>query len=148
MQLADAVQQLGRQIGLPLKLDGDGACRLVFDGKLPVDIEAVEGSVAYLHTGIGILPTSGGEALMRSLLEGNLFGRGTGASVIGIDSHLGEILLTRRLDMSKTDYAEFAAAIEDFVTHAKAWIERIRQMRAAPAADAPAFGAGESFLRV
>ncbi|MBT9291429.1 type III secretion system chaperone [Prosthecodimorpha staleyi] len=148
MQLADAVQQLGRQIGLTLKLDSAGGCRLVFDGTLPVDIEAVEGSVAYLHTAIGILPTSGAEALMRSLLEGNLFGRGTGASVIGIDSHLGEILLTRRLDMNKTDYAEFAAAIEDFVTHAKAWIDRLSRKTSGSAEAAPDFGTGETFLRV
>lgn len=125
MRIEDALEQLGRQIGLPLKLDSQRCCRLVFDKRTPIDIELVDDGLVFLHTAVGRLPAPADPALLTELLEANLFGRGTGRAVIGVDAGLREIVLHRALDMGRTEYADFTAALEDFLTRARAWSDRL-----------------------
>lgn len=125
MRIEDALDQLGRQIGLALKLDSQRCCRLVFDRRTPIDIELVEDGTVFLHTAIGRLPPNGDAALLTELLEANLFGRGTGRAVLGVDGNLREIVLHRALDMNRIEYADFTAALEDFLTRARAWSDRL-----------------------
>lgn len=148
MQIGDALDQLGRQIGLKLKLDRNNACRLVFDKSTTVDIEAVDAGTVFLHAAVGIVPTAGRDAVYETLLEANLFGRGTGAAVLAVDKSLGEVVLHRRLDMAKTEYSDFTAALEDFVTHARAWTDRLEAMRRSTAAPAASGIPTETFMRI
>ena len=136
MTIEDALNQLGRQIGLELRLDAAGACRLVFDGRTTVDIEAPAGreGTVFLHSAVGLLPPSGArEAVYEDLLSSNLFGRDTGRAVLAIDGDLGEIVLFRQLDLAGTGYAAFADAIEDFVARTRAWTGRLQQARSTSA---------------
>lgn len=138
MDIEDALNQLGRQIGIALRLDAARACRLVFDGRTALDIEAPADrpGTVFLHSAVGVLPPAGRrEAVYETLLAGNLFGRDTGRAALAIDRDLGEILLVRQLDMAETSHAAFADAVEDHVARAKAWTERLRQAPA-PAEDA------------
>lgn len=127
MNIADALKQLGQDMGLPLKLDANRACRLVFDGRIEVDIEAPEGQgdTVHLSCAVGNIPAGSREALYEALLEANLFGRGTGSAVLGIDKAFNEIVLTRTLPMDGTRYQDFVKAIEQLVLHANTWTERI-----------------------
>jgi hypothetical protein len=147
MRIEDALEQLGRQIGLTLRLDPAKSCRLVFDRAIAVDIEALEdGARVYLSTVVGRLTAGDDGTLLKELLEANLFGRGTGRSVLGIDAGLKEIVLHRGLDMAATDYAQFTAALEDFLTHARAWTERLAKRR--PAAGSSTLAGSETFVRI
>ncbi len=140
MDIEDALDQLGRQIGITLRLDAARACRLVFDGRTALDIEAPADrpGTVFLHSAVGVLPPAGRrEAVYETLLAGNLFGRDTGRATLGLDRDLGEILLVRQLDMAETTYAAFVDAVEEHVARTKAWTERLRQApAAAPAEDA------------
>ena len=149
MRIEDALEQLGRQIGLALKLDDQRSCRLVFDGSTAIDIEAPEDDgTVFLHAAVGIVPATGREAVYALLLEGNLFGRGTGRAVLGVDTDLNEIILHRALDMGTTEYAAFTAALEDFLGRVKGWTERLEAMRTTvPDTAAPAW-TGSPFTRV
>lgn len=145
MRIEDALDRLGRQIGLAVKLDSQRCCRLVFDKRTPIDIEQVDDGTVFFHTAIGRLPPNAGPALLTELLEANLFGRGTGRTVIGVDAGLREIVLHRALDMDRIEYADFTAALEDFLTRARAWSERLSsQAQASIVAETTPLG---SFVR-
>ncbi len=114
-------------MGLPnLKLDENKVCRLIFDKKFTVDIEASEDEKnVHIYSAICIIPPVDKETLYETLLEANLFGRGTGGSSFGVDLELGEILLSRSVEMEKVDYQDFVNVLEAFVNHIEAWTEKI-----------------------
>lgn len=127
MNIEDILKELGGQMGLPnLKLDSNKVCRLIFDKKYTVDIEASEDlKTVHIYSALCIIPPEGREKLYEVLLEANLFGRGTGGAAFGLDLELGEILLSRTLIMEKTDYQDFVNILESFVNHVEAWTDKI-----------------------
>jgi hypothetical protein len=139
MDIADAIRQLGQDMGLPLRLDERRACRLVFDGRIEVDIEAPEGrgDAVFLSSAVGIVPPGGREAVFQTLLEGNLFGRGTGGGVLALDTAYNEIVLQHALAMDKVQYQEFVKTLEQFVLHASTWIERLAKFSHGRPAEPP-----------
>lgn len=127
MKIEALLLELGNQMGLPnLKLDNNKVCRLIFDKKFTVDIEASEDlRIVHLYSALCIIPPRDKENLYEALLEANLFGRGTGGASFGVDLEMGEILLSRTLEMEKTDYQDFVNVLESFVNHVEAWTEKI-----------------------
>lgn len=109
-----------------LKLDENKVCRLIFDKKFTVDIEANDDeSVAHIYSAVCIIPPIEKEALYEKLLNANPFGRGTGGATFGIDLETGKIPITRTLVLDKTDYQDFVNAPESFVNHLEAWRDKI-----------------------
>lgn len=130
MQIDDAIAQLGQKMGVELKLDENRACRLVFDGTLNVDFEAPEALADQLVMSCVVAPDvfpEGREAVLQSLLEANLFGRGTGGGTLALDEERGEILLQRALTMSRSDLQDLVNAMEQLVQYAEAWMERLKK---------------------
>lgn len=127
MNIDDLLAELGSKMGLPqLKLDQNKVCRLVFDKKYTVDIEASEDlKTVYVYSALCIIPPENKETLYQSLLEANLFGRGTGGAAFGIDLEMGEVLLSTQLDMDDVDYNKFVQVLESFVNHVEAWTQKI-----------------------
>jgi hypothetical protein len=152
MDIADVIKELGQAMGLPLKLDRNRACRLVFDGKIEVDIEAPAdgGGIVFLHTAVGTVPSGGREALYQSLLEANLFGRGTGGGVLAVDPEFNEIMLTRTLAMDRIFYQDFVKEPEQHVLHANTWLDRLAtHAHGNPeAADDPGAASASTLLRI
>src|SRR5262245_42396363 len=112
MNIADTLKQLGQDMGITLALDENRACRLVFDNRIEVDIEAPENApdTVYFSGAVGIIPASDREAAYRSLLEANLYGRGTGGAVLALDSDYNEIMLQRTLAIGGMHYRDFVKA--------------------------------------
>lgn len=129
MNIEDVLKELGAQMGLPgLKLDDNKVCRLIFDKKFTVDIEASEDlKTVHLYSAICVIPPEGKESFYEGLLEANLFGRGTGGAAFGIDIELGEVLLSRTLQMEKIDYQDFVNILEGFVNHVEAWTDKVEK---------------------
>lgn len=148
MDIASAIQQLGKQMGIALSLDANHTCRLIFDGRTAIDIEAPEPkeSTVFFHALVGLVPSGNRERLYQTLLEANLFGRGTGGAVLAVDAGRQEVILFLSLDMAVTDYPAFTKALEDFLAQTIAWTERLRAESRQDAA--PSVVPGESFLRV
>lgn len=128
MTIAEMLAQLGSQIGLALKLDHQGTCRLIFDGEISVDIEAVAGVAdqAYLHTMVGVVPAGVGEEFYELLLSANLFGRGTGGAILSVDPQRREVILHRTLQLGSMSYPDVTAAMEAFITQTRAWTHQLR----------------------
>lgn len=127
MKIEAILLELGNQMGLPnLKLDNNKVCRLIFDKKFTVDIEASEDlKIVHLYSALCTIPPRDKENLYEALLEANLFGRGTGGASFGVDIEMGEILLSKTLEMEKTDYQDFVNVLESFVNHIEAWTDKI-----------------------
>lgn len=127
MKIEAILLELGNQMGLPnLKLDNNKVCRLIFDKKFTVDIEASEDlKIVHLYSAICTIPPRDKENLYESLLEANLFGRGTGGATFGVDLEMGEILLSKTMDIEKVDYQDFVNVLESFVNHVEAWTDKI-----------------------
>ena len=151
MDIAEAVKQLGQSMGLPLQLDQNRACRLIFDGRIEVDIEAPADrpDTVFVSCAVGIVPAGDREAVFQSLLEANLFGRGTGGAVLAVDNEFNEIMLQRTLSMKSIFFQDFVKELEQFVLHASAWTEQLAKFsHAKPAAPADAGSTLSSMLRV
>lgn len=136
-------------MGLTLRLDADGACRLIFDDRFVIDIEAIDraSGETLVHAQVGILPPAGSrEATDELLLAGNLFGRGTGACTLGVDPDMREAILHRRLELARMEYHDFVAAIEDFLARVKAWTERLA--KTAGSGETPSAGVDHPMLRI
>lgn len=127
MNIKDILTELGQQMGLgKLKLDDNRVCRLVFDRKFTVDIEAThDEKIVHIYAAVCIIPPFNKEKLYETILDSNPFGRGTGGAIFGIDLEMGEILMTRTLVMEKIDYQDFVNILESFVNHLEAWTEKI-----------------------
>src|SRR3712207_4379413 len=123
MDLGALLSTYGRSIGLPdLALDGQGVCRLVFDGGLAVDLEPVAGSDRFpVYSELAGLPSPDPLLVYRELMEAHLFGRAPGPAYFGCDSGLGRLFLVMTLDMAGLDLARFSDLMARFVEQARFW---------------------------
>ncbi|HLO75766.1 MAG TPA: type III secretion system chaperone [Magnetospirillum sp.] len=117
MSVSDLLAEFGRKAGLgSLGLDGQGVCRLSFDGSLIVDLEFDDGAgVLHLYGTVGPVPAGDREAVYQRLLSANLFGRETGGATLALDGGRDEIVLCRALVPDHLDPLAFEAALAAFV---------------------------------
>lgn len=129
MRIQDVLAEFGKQAGLPLGLDRNGTCRIVFGDTTTVDVEAPADRPdrVFLYSAVGLLPAGNRTPLLEDLLGANLFGRGTADATLAIDAEAGEILLQRILDMDRIDTRAFTAILESFVQAAMTWSQALRR---------------------
>ncbi|HAO32696.1 MAG TPA: hypothetical protein DCQ84_07070 [Candidatus Competibacteraceae bacterium] len=126
MNIRDALAELGQQMGLPITLNEQGVCRLVFDQRFTVDIEAsADRDTVHLYSVLCPIPPEDRESFYERLLEANLFGGGTGGAWFAVDALHNEVLLNRALTMANTDYQDFVGILESFVNHLESWEGKI-----------------------
>jgi hypothetical protein len=148
----DLIAGMAQQLGLSMELNDEGACRLVFEDKYTVDIQVQEGQenrFFFVSTvGQAEAPT---EAQLRTLLDANLFGQGTGEAALAYDPDMEEILLQRCFDARYVDLGQLMAALEEFVNIVASWTERLDEQddKSSNSAEATALAqADPSFLRI
>lgn len=127
MHLEDMIAELGKEMGIPgLALDDNGLCRLVFDTKLVVDMEAAsDGKTLHIYSVVCGVPHDQREAFFSSLLSANLFGQETGDAAFAIDETAAEVLLCAQVKAERTDFREFANQLEAFVNHLESWLDKL-----------------------
>ena len=123
-----AVAQLGQAMGMELKLDENRACRLVFDEKLAVDIEAPEilesTLVMTCAFSKGVLPDNR-EAVYQLMLEANFFARGTSGGVLAYDEDRQELVLQSMLVINRADEHDILDVLERLLANAESWVETL-----------------------
>lgn len=129
MKLDDLLKKLGKEMDLPdLKLDANGGCVLVFDGRLRIFIEsAPDMKRFYLYAVLCQIPTVDSErlALYDVLMEGHLFGIMSGGSTFGASPRFGGVVLSRVFDLDTITYPQFFDALELFVNAYETWVRRL-----------------------
>jgi Tir chaperone protein (CesT) family len=149
----DLIAGMAQRLGLSLELNEDGAGRLVFEDKYAVDIQVLDDEEHrfYLSSTVGQAEAPS-EAELKTLLDANLFGQGTGEAALAFDQDLEEIVLQRSFDVRFTDLDQLMAALEEFVNVAASWTERLAQQgadRSRASAEATALAQGDpSILRI
>ena len=135
------IAELGRALGIDLKLSEAGTCGVFFDED-EVFFERHEGQL-YLIAELG--PAAGREDAYRRLLEADYLGHECGQGAIGIDANRREFVLHRVLD-GEMGYPEFEKVLTVFVQAArywKAWLTQPQGTQAAQgAAEMPRFPMG------
>ncbi len=121
----EALQRLGTVLSLPIEPSAEGTVQLLFDGELPVVLEAQGEYGVYLYSVLGQVPPGDVEAMFANLLSAQYFGRETGEACFGLDTRRRELLLHRQLNLRKHDFDEFRAAVERFVAAARVWSRRL-----------------------
>lgn len=148
MDADQLLASLGLTMNLPdLRFDEHGCARLLFDQKLAVDLENdADNDCIHVYSVLGSAPHAGsGEATLRKLLEGNLFGAQTQGAALAIDAPNNEIVLCRSFDIASASTQAFESFMEKFLTAVEHWLEdlatvadgRADGMRAEPVSSAP-----------
>lgn len=132
MQRDEVLETLRRELQIPdLAFNSQNVCRLVFDGRLPVDLEShADSGVLHLHVVVGYANNLD-TARMRELLSANLFGHGTAGATLGLDDQRDEILLFRTYALEALDAPRLLQDLVEFVAIAEMWSERLSQPGAA-----------------
>jgi hypothetical protein len=122
----EVLAELRRALELPdLAFNKHHVCRLVFDGRLPIDVESLpESGVLHLHAVVGHANSLDlGRA--RELLSANLFGYGTAGATLGLDEQREEILLFRTYALDTIDPQRLIRELVEFVAAAEMWCEQL-----------------------
>jgi len=129
MRVDQLVRELGVRLGLPLALDGNGMCRLVFNGGMNVDVEALrdDGEKFIIYSVLSKLRPGPRGPLYQALLEANLPTGDGAAGVLALDVERDEVLLQRILDASSMTSVYLSEIVEKFVDMAVSWTERIER---------------------
>ncbi|MBL8251044.1 MAG: type III secretion system chaperone [Candidatus Competibacter sp.] len=126
MNIHDVLAELGHQMGLNVTLNEEGVCRLVFDERFPVDIEASpDNDAVHLYSVLCPIPPEDKERFYERLLEANLFGGDTGGAWFALDGSHGEVVLNRTVSIANIDYQDFANLLEGFVNCLESWSDRL-----------------------
>lgn len=153
MHIHDVLAELGHRMGLNVALDEQGVCRLVFDERFAVDIEASpDNDTVHLYSVLCPVPPENKEPFYERLLAANLFGGDTGGAWFALDGVHGEVVLNRTVKMTNTDYQDFADLLEAFVAHLESWSDKLaggelNESTDAPAVDRAASDAMSGFIR-
>lgn len=122
MNAQDLIAQLAQEVNLPdLQLNDRGCARIVFDQKIPVDIEHLaDDNRLVLYSVLG-QPVGDRASVMERLLHANYFGSGTDGAVFSLDPWKHDILLIRTLELDGCDWTAFSAALDSLVGHVERW---------------------------
>lgn len=127
MKTQDFIHQLGLSLKLPdLALDETNVCRVVCDGH-PIDFEKLPDSEElFLIAEVCSLPPEGRETLFQRLLEGNRYGIETTDATLSLDPDQNAIILHRKLDMTRLDYAAFEELLSVFYARLLYWKDLVQ----------------------
>jgi hypothetical protein len=145
----DFLMEFGSRTGLGrLVRNGDGVCRLVFDGALAVDVELRDGDACF--SGVVGPGETLGPGTMRIMLAANLLGDETGGAALGIDESDETVVLSRRLIMEGLTYLAFENALGSFVDAMQVWRSRLGELddEAEAVADAEPSATEEEHLTI
>ena len=125
-QMLDA---LSRQTGAALAFNGDGLCRLRFDGRFIVDLEVTDDKDAiYLYARLGTLPAGEqGRELMARMMRAHCLGRESGNTLFGLDGE--EIMAFARVAAAEAGDGTLFTALEDFLDVLAHWADVMQQGR-------------------
>jgi hypothetical protein len=121
-----ALEHLGKELDLTLKLSPQGTLQLRLRSGLSLNLEADGEATIYAYTVLAPnFADSQLAAFFPEMLEAQLFGQGTGDARFGLDTSRRELLLHQRFDMRHVELANFSTSLEQFLSAAKSWTDRL-----------------------
>jgi len=132
MNADELIKDLGVALGLPdLGLNPESCARLVFDGTTAINLEVdTERGCLHLHSLLGSVPREGRDALLYSMLKGNLFGNKTAGATLAIDSLREEAVLCRSIELEYLSVPRLMDILEKFVKVTELWVQKVEEKTA------------------
>jgi len=118
MKLNSLLAELSAHTGLPgIQLDDSGACRLIFDDSLPIDLilHPDDEDLLLLQTVIGPLPAGAGKTFYLRLLADNYLAGAEGRPILSVIPRSREIILWQSRVISALDVETLAELLADTV---------------------------------
>lgn len=134
MKLEEVLAACSKRLGLEtLVLDEQGICRFSISETVKVSLErSLDEEEFYLYAPIGEMPARMTEqcAIQKKILEGNLFGRATGAASIGYDPESNLLILFQGFNEFLLNPHKFFAEFELFLGFLQHWTRLLEDARA------------------
>ncbi|TDU70725.1 Tir chaperone family protein CesT [Prosthecobacter fusiformis] len=128
MSLSEILASLPPELGLSEQANGsNGICEIIIDGQLQVMLEmGPQEESLHLYSVVARVPDGEEGPVLKTLLEGQLFGREIGAGItFGLDQVTGEILLWSALRERELEPDAFSAALTEFVNWTEHWHRKL-----------------------
>lgn len=124
----DLMSSLGKTLGFPdLCFDPTGYCALGFDDFL-LNMQYIEATEQlFLSVSVAGLPEGNRQPLYELLLQGNCGFAQTGGATLGVNEENG-VVLSAHIKVITLDSLSFETLIDNFLTMAESWRERIALM--------------------
>jgi hypothetical protein len=101
----------------------------LFDDKFVLNIELdIEKELLIIYSYIGEVPFEGREIIFETLLESNLFWKGTQGATIGIDRQTQTVVLAFPMELPLKRKESFEERLALFVEVTEGWITRLEKM--------------------
>ncbi|MDR3624766.1 MAG: type III secretion system chaperone [Chlamydiales bacterium] len=123
--LISFVGQLAKDIELtdiPV-VDANKTYKFSFGKDLAIGIRAMETGF-YLTSYLGPCSEQNCEDFFSTLMHANLFGKGTGGGIIGLNEEGKQFTFTKKYPF-QMNYAEFKSHIEDFINYVDLWQKKV-----------------------
>lgn len=118
MKIDSLLAELSAYTGLPdIQLDDAGACRLVFDDVLPIDLirHPDDENVLLLQTIVGTVPAGEGKAFYLRLLASNYLAGAKGRPILSLVPSSREIVLWQSRDVGSLEVEILADLLTEMV---------------------------------
>ncbi len=140
MDASSLIALFGQETGVALTLNEAGTASLAFESGLALHLEHdPQADLLHCYVVLGQAPADPmcRHDVFRRMLAANAFGRDTEGATLGLDEITGELLLSRRLELPRTDTAWLRATVESMAAVAADWLRRLdgtaRDVAPAPA---------------
>lgn len=124
------LSELGAQLGLPLRLEKDGSCTMIYGDGHEASVSVPDGSdLVILHARIGRADAKDKAKFYADLLRMNLFGDRTNGCSLALDPSLETIVLWYARPVSGLDATAFSNLVGNFlqtVDHLRGIIATLR----------------------
>lgn len=126
-QVRPLFQDLGRLVGIPdLTLDAAGDCVLTIDGDLTLELSFIDGEDRLVvAVPLATLDEDAPPRLLATLLDANVFWRGTGGATIGVDRGTRTVMLMASIPAAGLTAGALETRLGDIVAIALGWRTRI-----------------------
>ena len=129
MDIHKIAEDLGKRLGIEIKVSADGDFSLTVDD-LPLVGQTVTGTHMVMVTAtVGALPPEPHEGLYATLLKANYRFMATAGSTLSLQPESGEVALCRLVDLRAVDADEFFTVLETFINTLDMWRETVREFR-------------------
>lgn len=146
MDVASLISFFGQESGIDrLALSEDGTLSLVFEAGPTLHLEHdPQEDVLHCYVVIGQAPTDPERRheIFQRMLAANVFGCDTEGATLGLDEVTGDLVLSRRLELSRADTAWLRSTAEAMVAVSVDWQRRLD----GPAQEGESFGGDAAFV--
>lgn len=129
---AELLAAYGKHAGIEgLTLPETGCCRFTFGENLSIAVDYMPEADCFMLTAPIIeLPANGRAEIYTDLMELNLFWEELACARFAIFRELGQVVLTRQLQLESISAKRFIIALESFAEAAGAWQENLSGLTA------------------